>query len=352
VDYISKLQEIFTQAVKLNATDLHLAVGEPPIFRVDGALKKQDGEKLDQIAVENLAISTLRAEYLDRLRREKEIDFSFSFGNARVRSNVYFEKGSIAEAFRFIPQKIRLIRELGLPPVIERFAKVSHGLVLMTGPTGSGKSTTMAAIIETINQTYAKHIITIEDPMEYVFEDKKSFISQREYGTDTLSFGRALRSALREDPDVVMIGEMRDLTTIEAALTIAETGHLVLATLHTNSAAQTADRIIDIFPEHQQEQVRQQLANELSAIISQRLVPKVSGGRISVCEILISNPAIASLIRENKTHQIQNIISTSASEGMITLDKVLADLVSRGDISFEEALKWTGDVKEFKQMVY
>lgn len=352
MEHVELLQNIFTQAIKLKATDLHLAVGEPPILRIDGKLVKLRSERLDKNTVENLVLNTLTQVNLNRLKQEKEIDFSFAFDGSRIRANLYFEQGRVAAAFRFISQKIRTVQELGLPPVIERFAKIPRGLVIITGPTGHGKSTTMAAVVESINQNFAKHILTIEDPIEYVFQNNKSFVSQREYGSDTNSFSRALRSSLREDPDVVLIGEMRDAETMGAALTIAETGHLVLTTLHTNSAGETPNRIIDAFPDHRQSQVRQQLASELSAIISQRLVPKANGGRIPVCEIMIANSAIRSLIRENKTHQIENIIATSASEGMITLDKVLADLVSRGDIELDEALKWSSDPKAFKQMVY
>lgn len=352
MEHVSMLKNIFIEAIKARATDLHLAVGEPPILRVDGQLIKMNSKPFDKNMVENLILNTLTQVNLNRLKQEKEIDFSFAFDGSRIRANLYFEQGRIAAAFRFISQKIRTIQELGLPPVVERFAKIPRGLVIITGPTGHGKSTTMASIVESINQNYAKHILTIEDPIEYVFENKKSFVTQREYGSDTNSFARALRSSLREDPDVVLIGEMRDAETMSAALTIAETGHLVLTTLHTNSAGETPNRIIDTFADHRQGQVRQQLASELSAIISQRLVPKTSGGRIPVCEIMIANSAIRTLIRENKTHQIENAIATSASEGMITLDKVLADLVSRGDIELDEALKWATDPKAFKQMVY
>jgi twitching motility protein PilT len=228
----------------------------------------------------------------------------------------------------------------------------SQGFVIITGPTGHGKSTTLAAMINQINHTRSEHIVTIEDPIEYVFEHEKSIISQREVGSDTNSFSRALRSALREDPNVVLIGEMRDLETIEAALTIAETGHLVFTTLHTNSAAQAADRIVDVFPPHQQQQVRMQLANVLLGVVSQRLIPKAQGGRVAACEIMIANSAVRNTIREGKTHQLGNIIQTSAAEGMISMDKVLAELVSKGDITIDSALTWAMDPKAFKMMVY
>ena len=239
----------------------------------------------------------------------------------------------MAASFRFIPRQIRNLQDLNLPPILERFTQSTQGLVIIAGPTGHGKSTTLAALVELINESRSDHIITIEDPIEYVFEHKKSNISQREVGSDTNTFGRALRAALREDPNVILVGEMRDLETIEAALTIAETGHLVLTTLHTNSAAQTADRIINVFPPHQQEQIRMQLANVLIGIVSQRLLPRVAGGRIVAAEILIANNAVRTMIREGKSHQVDNIISTSAAEGMIGLDKVLAELVSKGEIA-------------------
>lgn len=258
----------------------------------------------------------------------------------------------MSASLRLIPKTIRTIKELGLPPILEKFTEHNQGFVILTGPTGSGKSTTLAAMIDKINTEKRKHIVTIEDPIEYVFEHKESLITQREVGSDTNSIARALRSSLREDPDVVLIGEMRDLETIEASLTLAETGHLVLATLHTNSAAQTADRIINVFPPHMQQQISSQLASVLLGVVSQRLIPKVAGGRVLACEIMLANNAIKSLIREGKTYQIPNVIQTSASEGMITLDKVLAELVSKGDISLEDALNYANDPKSFKMMVY
>jgi len=349
-----RMASIFQKAISLRASDLHVVSNSKPIIRVDGQLKDLEDEKiLTEEDAQSLIATTLKNEYISRLKSEKEVDFSFTFDGSRVRSNVYFESGRVAGSFRFIPKEIRLISQLGLPPVIQEFGNKEQGLVIVTGPTGHGKSTTIAAIVEYINQNFSKHVVTIEDPVEYVFESKKSVITQRELGTDTLSFTRGLRSVLREDPDVVFIGEMRDVDTFEAALTIAETGHLVVTSLHTNSAAQTPDRVIDIFPKNQQSQIRQQLANVLSGVISQRLIQKASGeGRVPICEIMVANQAIRSLIREEKTHLIQSIIQTSAAEGMITLDKVLADHVSRGEIALEEAIKWASDVKTFKQMVF
>lgn len=354
MDYLAHTKEVFKKSIAARASDLHLIAGEKPTIRVDDKLIRMEDEKLLTPADSEQFISvTMRPEYVERLKSEKEVDFSFNYDGARIRANVYFERGNMAASFRFISEKVRLVEELGLPPIIQEFANREQGLVIIAGPTGHGKSTTIAALVEHINQNYAKHIITVEDPIEYVFVNQKSIVDQRELGTDTLSFSRALRSALREDPDVVFIGEMRDIDTFEAALTIAETGHLVFTTLHTNNSAQTADRIVDIFPKNQQSQVRQQLANVLVGVVSQRLLQKSSGqGRIPACEIMVVNQAISSLIREGRTHQIMSVIQTSASEGMITLDKVLADLVSRGDIALEEALKWASDVKEFKKMVF
>jgi len=349
-----RMASILQRAINSRASDLHLVSLEKPVIRVDGQLQKlEDENTLSTEEAQELIATTLKAEYVSKLKSEKEVDFSFDFDGARVRANVYFEAGRVAGSFRFIPQEIKLIPELGLPPIIQEFGNREQGLLVITGPTGHGKSTTIAAIIEYINQNFANHVVTIEDPVEYVFKNKKSILTQRELSTDTLSFSRALRSVLREDPDVVLVGEMRDVETFEAALTIAETGHLVLTTLHTNSASQTPDRIIDVFPKNQQSQIRQQLANVLVGVVSQRLIQKASGsGRIAVCEIMVANQAIRSLIREGKTHMIQSVIQTSASEGMITLDKVLADCVSRGEIALEEAIKWASDIKMFKQMVF
>lgn len=354
MDALEKVTSIFRRTVQMGSSDLHLVPGEIPIVRIDGKLNKlADEPPLAPNEVEEVIQSTLRPEYAKKLKVDKEVDFSFNFDGARVRANIYYEKKGVAGSFRFISQKVKSLEELGLPPIIQEFANREQGLVIITGPTGHGKSTTIASLIEHINNNSPRHIITIEDPVEYVFENKKCIISQRELGTDTLSFARALRSALREDPDVVFIGEMRDLETFEAALTIAETGHLVLTTLHTNDAAQAADRIIDVFPKNQQDQIRQQVANVLAGVVSQRLIPRASGkGRVIACEVLIANSAVKSIIREDKTHQILSIIQTSASEGMITLDKVLAGYVSTGEITLEEALSWTNDPKNFKQMVF
>lgn len=349
-----KISQYLDLVVKRNASDLHLTAGVQPTLRIDGRLVPIEGESvLTPAACEELISSFISKEQKERLEAKKEIDFSFGYGErVRFRTNVFYEKGSIAAALRAIPSKIRSIQELGLPPILEKFALASQGFVIVTGPTGHGKSTTLAAIIDHINKTRSEHIITIEDPIEYLFTNQKSIIQQREVYNDTHSFARALRSALREDPNVVLVGEMRDLESIEAALTISETGHLVFTTLHTNTAAQTADRIIDVFPPHQQQQVRSQLANVLLGVVSQRLIPKIGGGRVAAVEIMLANAAVRNVIREGKTHQLPNIIQTSVSEGMINLDKVLADLVSKGEISIDDALTWANDPKALKMSVY
>jgi twitching motility protein PilT len=340
-------------AVSNNASDIHLTVGMAPIVRVDGKLSIiPNAEVITAEKCEGLIAAFAPADLMISIRQKREIDFSFGYKTMRFRVNIYYQKGTLSASLRLIPKDIKNIRELGLPPILEKFTEHSQGFVIITGPTGSGKSTTLAAMIDKINADKSKHIVTIEDPIEYVFEHKQSLISQREVGSDTNSFARALRSALREDPDVVLIGEMRDLETIEAALTLAETGHLVLTTLHTNSAAQTADRIINVFPPHLQQQISSQLASVLLGVVSQRLIPKTNGGRALACEIMIANSAIKSLIREGKTFQIPNVIQTSASDGMISLDKVLAEFVSKGEITLEEALNYANDPKSFKMMVY
>lgn len=349
----TQMKDLLDIAIERKASDLHLTVGIPPTIRIDGRLTPLvEHGVLTSESCEELILSIMLPEQVERLRQRKELDFSFGYQKMRFRTNVFYQKGYLSTSLRLISLTIKTIEELGLPPILERFTLPSQGFVIVTGPTGHGKSTTLAALIEHINSDRAEHIITIEDPIEYVFEHKKSIISQREIGSDSNSFSRALRSALREDPNVVLIGEMRDLETIDAALTLAETGHLVFTTLHTNSASQTADRIIDIFPSHQQQQVRSQLANVLMGVISQRLLPRVSGGRILACEIMIANSAVRNTIREGKTHQLPNVIQTSASEGMISLDKVLAELVSKGEITIDDALTWAIDPKAFKMMVY
>jgi twitching motility protein PilT len=349
-----KMKAILELAVKRNASDIHFTVGVKPTLRIDGRLIPVDDETIsDGKTIKELISDIMSEAQMKRLEMKKELDFSFGYADkVRFRVNAFYQKGDMAAALRLIPNKIKPIEELNLPPILEKFALASQGFVIVTGPTGHGKSTTLAAIIDHINKTRAEHVVTIEDPIEYVFDHNKSIVEQREVYNDTHSFARALRSALREDPNVVLVGEMRDLESIEAALTIAETGHLVFTTLHTNTASQTADRIIDVFPPHQQQQVRQQLANVLLGVVSQRLIPKIGGGRVPAVEIMLANSAVRNVIREGKTHQLPNIIATSLSEGMINLDKVLADLVSKGEIKVDDALTWAQDPKSFKMSVY
>lgn len=322
-----------------NASDLHLIVGIAPMLRIEGVLSPLTGEPpATPQSVEEAIRGILTSEQAERLLVNKELDFSVAFSEkGRFRVNAYTQKGTPAASFRKIPLSIPEIDSLGLPNVAHSLAAMRQGLVLVTGPTGHGKSTTLAAIINEVNNKRDEHIVTIEDPIEFVFSPVKSIISQREVGSDTHSWQIALRSVLREDPNVVLVGEMRDLETIASALTVAETGHLVFSTLHTNSAAQTVDRIIDVFPEEQQGQVRLQLSSVLSAVISQRLVPGIDGKRSLACEVLLSTPAVATVIREGKTHQIDTVIQTSGGSGMITLEGSLAALVRGGRITLETA---------------
>lgn len=341
------MDELLEATIARDASDLHMVVGLPPTLRIDGELVPLVNKPtLDSATIPKMVFSLLNEEQKTILEKNKELDFSYAYGNkGRFRINAFHEKNSLACALRLIPSKIRTVKELNLPLIIEDFTKHSQGFVLITGPTGHGKSTTLAALVEKINQERSCHIVTIEDPIEYVHTHKKAIIAQREIHTDTHSFARALRSVLREDPDVVLIGEMRDLETIAAALTIAETGHLVFATLHTNTAAQTVDRIVDVFPPHQQPQVRVQLSQILLGIVSQRLLPKIGGGRIVATEVLFTNPAVRNLIRENKSYQITNVIQTGKEEKMISLDKTLAKLVQEGRITLDEAEMYALDPK-------
>ena len=347
-----RIENLLEECVRTKASDLHLQVGLPPILRIDGALQPVSGyNALDEATVEKLVFATLEEDQKQILIKDKEFDYSFSFGDlGRFRVNAFHEKGNLAAAFRLIPNTIQTINELGMPPVVTSFADFPRGLVLVTGPTGSGKSTTLAALVDKINSEKAAHIITIEDPIEFTHKSKRSVVVQREVHYDTYSFSAALRSALREDPDVVLIGEMRDLETISAAITIAETGHLVFATLHTNSASQSIDRMIDVFPPHQQPQVRSQLANILQAICAQRLVPAIGGGRVVAAEILVANPAVRSVIREGKTHQLDTIIQTGADQGMQTMDRTLVKLVQTGVITHDAAREYAVDLQEFERL--
>ncbi len=348
-----KIEVLLEEVVRKKASDLHLQVGLPPMLRIDGSLMPIAGYVvLNEKAVESLVFALLDEDQKQILLKDKEFDFSFAFGTlGRFRVNAFHERGNLAAALRLIPNEIKTIVELGLPPVVSNFANFPRGLVLITGPTGSGKSTTLAALVDKINSEKAMHIITIEDPIEFTHKSKKSAVVQREVHYDTYSFSAALRSSLREDPDVVLIGEMRDLETISAAITIAETGHLVFATLHTNSAAQSIDRMIDVFPPHQQPQIRAQLSNILMAICSQRLIPAIGGGRVPAAEILVTNSAVRNIIREGKSHQLDAVIQTGADQGMQTMDRTLVNLVQNGTITYDNAYEVAVDLVEFERLI-
>ena len=347
------LRELLCQVVQKRASDLHISAGVPPQLRVDGSLVSISEKPMTAEEVKQLCYDLLSREQIERLESERELDFGYAMeGESRFRVNLFWQKETLAGAFRQIPLLVPSFQELGLPPSIQEMTYKPHGLVLVTGTTGSGKSTTLAAMIHAINQAKPWHIVTVEDPIEFVFESKKSLIQQREIGTDTKSFPTALKYILREDPDVVMIGEMRDLETIQSALTIAETGHLVLATLHTNTAVQTVDRIIDVFPAHQQGQVRTQLSFTLQGILSQQLLPKKGGGRVLALEILLPNTAIRNLIRENKSHQIYSAMQTGQLEtGMQTMNQSLLRLMKQKWITKEEALARSYDAAELQKML-
>ena len=322
------------KSIDLSASDLHLTVGAPPILRLKGDLAPVSGaDILGPEQIEQLIFELVSDEQKDLLLTQKEIDFSFAYGEeARFRVNAFHQRGYLAASLRRIPLKIPALDDLNLPKILGDFCNLPQGFILVTGPTGHGKSTTIAAMIQRINETRPVHIITIEDPIEYIYPHEKSLVDQREMHLDTYSWEVALRSALREDPDVVMIGEMRDYETIASAITIAETGHLVFATLHTNSASQTVDRIIDAFPEMQQQQIRVQLSSILEGVIAQRLVPSIPGDLIPAVEMMLPSPAVRSVIRDGKTHQLDNIIATSFDQGMVSLERALAQLVNDGKL--------------------
>jgi twitching motility protein PilT len=348
-----RIELLLEDVIRKRASDLHLQVGLPPMLRIDGSLMAIAGfEGLSEEAIEKLIFAILDEDQKQILLKDKEFDFSFAFGDlGRFRVNAFHERGNLAAALRLIPNEIKTVVELGMPQIVNKFADYPRGLVLVTGPTGSGKSTTLAALIDKINSERSHHIITIEDPIEFTHKSKKSVIVQREVHYDTYSFSAALRSSLRQDPDVVLIGEMRDLETISAAITIAETGHLVFATLHTNSAAQSIDRMIDVFPPHQQPQIRAQLSNILMAICSQRLIPAIGGGRVVAAEVLVANPAVRNIIREGKSHQLDAVIQTGGEMGMQSMDKTLVGLVQGGIITFEEARNYAVELSEFDRMM-
>jgi twitching motility protein PilT len=353
MDYQHYLKQLLLLTVDKGASDLHLSVGHPPVFRINRKLIPLSKEKpLNFEDAQNLAFCLMNEKQKERFLNEKELDFSYNFEEkARFRINVFYQLGNISVAMRLVANHIRSIDEINLPIQMYRFSSALNGFVLITGPSGHGKSTTLAAIINEINKTRAANIITIEDPIEYVFKDEKSIINQREVNYDTLSFARALKSTFREDPDVIMLGEMRDAETISTAITAAETGHLVLATLHTNSAAQTIHRIVDTFIGEQQNQIRAQLSGFLLGVVSQRLIPALDGGVVPACEIMFNTPAISNLIRENKIYEMPLVIETSSDVGMVSLNRSLAELIRKKKINIESAISFSPNPRELKKLV-
>jgi len=340
-----QLKRLMETVVQQGASDLHLSVARCPTIRVDGDLIPLTNEAvLTKKDVQELCYAMLNQEQQDILAKGLQIDFTYELEDKmRFRVNIFYETGNLAAALRLIPSKIRTIEELGLPAVLHQTLKNTQGLILLVGPTGSGKSTTLAAMVDEVNHTRTEHIITIEDPIEYVYQQDRCIINQREVYRDVPSFADGLKGSFREDVDVLMVGEMRDLETIATTVTAAETGHLILATLHTNDSAQTIDRIIDIFPASQQQQIRSQLANVLLAVVSQRLIPRIGGGRIPAVEILLNNDAVSNLIREGQIHQIVNVLDTSLEEGMVSMNRSLAELVKEEQISIERAEAYASD---------
>ncbi len=348
-----ELNKLLSIVLERGASDLHLITGEPPILRIDGNLTRlEDFEVLNLEAIAAISEILLNKQQHEIFERQMDIDISYTFkDNARFRINIYKQKGLLAAAFRLIPNKIKTVRELDLPETLLDFCQKKQGLVLVVGPTGHGKSTTLASLIDHINQTRDEHILTIEDPIEFVFNPHTSIVNQREIDVDTPSFAQALKASLREDCNVILVGEMRDLESIGTVMTLAETGHLVFATVHTNDAAQTIDRIVDVFPPYQQPQIKSQLANVLLGIISLRLLPRVGGGRIPAVELLISNDAVRNLVREGKTYELNNIIQTNIADGMMPMDRSLAELVKKGAVSIEIARQFVKDQSYFSSLL-
>ncbi|HHW56718.1 MAG TPA: type IV pilus twitching motility protein PilT [Clostridia bacterium] len=346
-------RELLKLVVEKKASDLHITVGVPPVFRINGYLEKLEGEPFTPGQIEEIVKDLLTSEQLKKLEQNGDIDLSYSVtGLGRFRINVYKQRGSYSLAIRSVALRIPTIEELGLPPIIKDLALKTRGLILVTGPTGSGKSTTLAAMVDWINSKRTCHILTLEDPIEYLHKHNKSIVNQREIGHDAVSYASALRAALREDPDVILVGEMRDLETIQIAITAAETGHLVLSTLHTIGAVKTIDRIIDVFPPHQQQQIKVQLSNVLEGIISQQLIPKKdNSGRVVATEVMIATPAIRNLIREGKTFQIQSAVQTGSKFGMMTMDMSILQLLKAEIISLEDALTYCVDQESFSRMI-
>src|ERR687894_1494326 len=345
--------DVLLQVMERKASDLHLTAGSPPMIRHHGRLHALDYPVLDAVTVREIVYSILTNDQRQRLETDWQIDLAYSIpGRARFRVNAYFQRASIGAAFRLIPQEMPALADLGLPPMLREFTEKPRGFVLVTGPTGSGKSTTLAAMLDLINEARHEHIMTIEDPIEFLHRHKSCIVNQRELGTDAQSFGKALKAALRQDPDVILVGEMRDLETMSTALTAAETGHLVFATLHTQDTAQTVDRIVDSFPPEQQHQVRAQLAIALQGIVTQQLLPTADGqGRVCACEVLVPTPAVRNLIREGKTHQIYSALQTGGAHGMQTMDAALADLVRRQKISRELAESRSSSPEELRRLM-
>jgi twitching motility protein PilT len=347
------VDELLDFVVEKNASDLHISTELPPVVRIDGELKKMNYENFTGQTAQAMLYTILRDEQIQRFEEHMELDFSYALQRrARFRVNYYRDRGACAGAFRLIPAQIPTIDELGLPQQLKGLARRPRGLVLVTGPTGSGKSTTLAAMVNLVNEEFAKHVITIEDPIEYLHTHRRSIINQRELGQDTLSFNAALRASLREDPDVILVGEMRDHETMGLAVTAAETGHLVMSTLHTNTAADSVDRVVDVFPPGQQEQIRVQLSNNLQAICSQQLLARANQpGRVCCMEVCIANAAIRNLIREAKAHQITSIIQTQTSIGMQTMDQALKEAYQRGLITYEDAMERCVNAEELRKML-
>ncbi|SEM68785.1 MULTISPECIES: type IV pilus twitching motility protein PilT [unclassified Candidatus Frackibacter] len=347
-----ELDNLLREGIKLGASDIHLTVGVEPTLRVNGGLKKIGEEVLSSNQIDGLIKGMMNDKVEEEFRERGEADFAYHLDNYRFRVNAFQQRGDAAAVLRIIPNEILSLNALGLPKELKDLALTPRGLFLVTGPTGSGKSTTLASMIDLINRSKDKHIITLEDPIEYVHQHKKSIVNQREVGEDTENFANGLRAALRQDPDVILVGEMRDLETISTAITAAETGHLVFATLHTNSAAETIDRIINVFPPHQQEQVKTQLALTLKGVLSQQLLPTIDDlGRAAATELLVVNSAVSNLVREGKTHQLESIMQTSKEEGMHTMDYSLRDLYRSGKISRDEALSKAINIQSLKRMI-
>ncbi|OGN10326.1 MAG: type IV pili twitching motility protein PilT [Candidatus Yanofskybacteria bacterium RIFCSPHIGHO2_02_FULL_41_11] len=352
-NYKQYLDQLLLATAENSATDLHISPGHYPSIRVDSRLIQVSGTQiLDPETTYNLVLELVGPERQKRFLSEKEMDFAYEYANKyRFRVNVYYTKGRVAASLRLIPNNVRTVEELNLPPIVKIFSRLSQGFVLAAGPNGHGKSTTLAAIVDLINKERSEKIVTIEDPIEYIFTPNKSIIDQREVYQDTLSFNKAIRSTFRQNVNVILVGEMRDYETMSAAVTAAETGHLVLASLHTNSASQTIERIIDSFPPHQQAQIRGQLANTLSGVISQRLIQRIRGGLIPAVEIMIATTAVRTLIRDNRPRQLDLVIETSQDIGMIPLDRSLTDLVRRKEISLERAEFYSSNPFELRNQL-